>query len=487
MTDILLTHSFFIHFDPKQEQAMMPYPPLGTLYAASYLESKNFSVRFFDTMLAASEEEIHTALQTHRPKLLAIYDDDFNYLNKMCLMRMREAAFGMTRIAKALGVFVVIHGSDAADHYERYLNNGADIVIIGEGEHTLFEVCDHKLRNNNDDFFDIAGVAFTRHGKIERTTKRDVLKNLDALPMPAWHLIEAKKYRDAWMKRHGYFSVNIVTTRGCPYHCNWCAKPIYGQVYNARSPENVVAEMQYILDLVQPDHFWFADDIFGLKPGWVQQFAALLKENNIAVRFKIQSRADLLLQGNTIESLAAAGCDEVWIGAESGSQKILDAMEKGITLQQIYEARRKLKQFGIKTAFFLQFGYRAETMDDIRATIHMVKKSMPDDIGISVSYPLPGTSFYEKVKSELKEKQNWIDSNDLAMMYHGTYSAAFYKRLHRYVHRIFRIHRAAEIVKKIFLFQQLPTKKDIRRILSLGLHLPGVCIDYLRLTSLAKQ
>ena len=239
------------------------------------------------------------------------------------------------------------------------------------------------------------------------------------------------RYEKAWKKRHGYFSINIVTTRGCPYHCNWCAKPIYGQVYNSRSPENVIEEIQLLQRTVRPDHIWFADDIFGLKPGWVEKFAELMEREKIAIQFKIQSRADLLLQNNTVKALAQAGCTEVWVGAESGSQKILDSMEKGTTIAQIYEARALLKKFGIRTSFFLQFGYPGEDKNDIEATLRMVKDLMPDDLGISVSYPLPGTKFYEKVRADFQEKKNWVDSDDLALMFCGTYSAAYYRRLHR--------------------------------------------------------
>ena len=233
MAEILLTHSFFLHFDPKQKRAMMPYPPLGTLYAAGYLESKQFSVGLFDTMLADSEEELRSALNYHQPKVLTIYDDDFNYLNKMCLTRMREAAFSMISIAKEFGLFVVVHGSDATDHYEKYLLRGADVVLRGESEQTLHRVCEQVLRQKNFQFEQIPGVAFTTNERTICNENPAINKNLDTLPFPAWHLIDHGKYKKQWLRRHGYFSMNMVTTRGCPYHCNWCAKPIYGQVYNA--------------------------------------------------------------------------------------------------------------------------------------------------------------------------------------------------------------------------------------------------------------
>ena len=486
MTDVLLTHSYFIRFDPKQAKAMMPYPPLGTLYAASYLEKLHFSVALFDTMLADSEEEIRVILQRHRPAVVAIYDDDFNYLNKMCLSRMREAAFTMATIAKEYGSFVIVHGSDATDHAEEYLQHSADAVIIGEGEETLAEICQHVIRNRSMDLKTISGVAFKENGAVVRSPHRLLQKNLDELPLPAWHLLDGPSYERAWKKRHGYFSINVVTTRGCPYHCNWCAKPIYGQVYNSRSPENVIEEIKLLQRTLRPDHIWFADDIFGLKPGWVEKFADLLEREKITIRFKIQSRADLL-QNNTVEALARAGCTEVWVGAESGSQKILDSMEKGTTVAQIYKARTLLKKSGIRTSFFLQFGYPGENKNDIDATLRMVKDLLPDDLGISISYPLPGTKFYEKVKADFQEKKNWVDSDDLALMFRGTYSAAYYRKLHRYVHKLFRFRKALKLFAEITAWRTSFDRKKLRTLLSIGYFAPAALLDRCQLYYLARE
>ncbi|HTY11914.1 MAG TPA: radical SAM protein [Bacteroidota bacterium] len=487
MMDVLLTHSYFIRFDPKQAKAMMPYPPLGTLYAARYLEQREFSVALFDTMLARSENELRTALRQDRPAVVAIYDDDFNYLNKMCLSRMREAAFSMTAIAKEHGAFVVVHGSDATDHAEEYLRHHADVVIIGEGEQTLAELCHHVIRNRTTGLGDIDGIAFREDGIVRRTRRRQPVKNLDELPMPAWHLLDASSYERAWRKHHGYFSINVVTTRGCPYHCNWCAKPIYGQVYNSRSPENVVEEIKLLQRTIHPDHIWFADDIFGLKPGWVEKFADLMEREKISVRFKIQSRADLLLENKTVEALARAGCTEVWIGAESGSQKILDSMEKGTTVGQIYEARTLLKRSGIRTSFFLQFGYPGEEKKDIEATLRMVKDLMPDDLGISVSYPLPGTKFYEQVSADFRGKTNWVDSDDLAMMFRGTYSPAYYRKLHRYVHKIYRFRKGLQLVADLFAGRISFERKKLRTLFSIGYFAPAALLDKCQLYYLARE
>lgn len=454
MTQILFGQSYYLRFDPKLFRAMQPYPPLGTMYAASYIRDKGYDVALFDAMLAESESEWAKSLDEHKPKYAIIFEDNFNYLSKMCLLRMREAAFTMIQMAKARGCVVILCGADVTDHYEKYFEHGADYCLLGEGEETLSELL-NQLEASQEacgGLESILGLAFKSQvaghkSQVIKNLKRPDIKNLDALPFPAWDLIDVQKYKKIWKEKHGYFSMNMVTTRGCPYHCNWCAKPIWGQRYNSRSPENVVAEMKWLKEKFAPDHIWFADDILGLKPNWVEKFADLLNEHDAVIPFKCLKRADLIDE-KTASALAKAGCKTVWLGAESGSQKVLSAMDKGGTVEDIYTAAKLLQQNKIEVGFFLQFGYPNETWDDVQLTLKMVRECMPDDIGISVSYPLPGTKFYERVKLELGEKQNWMDSEDLAMLYQGPYPTEFYRILHGRVHYEFRLRR---LLKKFSL------------------------------------
>jgi radical SAM superfamily enzyme YgiQ (UPF0313 family) len=455
MTDILFGQSYYLRFDPKLWTAMQPYPPLGTLYAASYLRSKGYRVALFDAMLAGSEAEWGDALDTHHPRFACIFEDNFNYLSKMCLLRMRAAAFAMIDMAKARGCTVILCGADMTDHAEAYLARGADYVLLGEGELTLGELLDSLSGRSAQPPAEIAGLAFRnfaqhpreasprdeQSARVQSTPRRPDLRDLDSLPFPAWDLVDVPRYQSVWRGRHGFYSMNMVTTRGCPYHCNWCAKPIWGQRYNSRSPENVVAELKWLKATYRPDHVWFADDILGLRPGWIRQFAHLVRDADTVVPFKCLQRADLVTD-DVAAALAEAGCQTVWIGAESGSQKILDAMDKGQTVPDIYAAVARLHAHGIEVGLFLQFGYPGEGWDDILLTFKMVRECAPDDIGISVSYPLPGTKFYERVKRELGDKQNWHDSNDLAMLYRGPYAPEFYRVLHARVHHEFRLRRA---------------------------------------------
>jgi len=479
MLDIVFSHSYYYKFDTKQWKNKTPYPPLGTLYAASYLRENGYTVGLFDANFLEDPETIKPYLETHKPSIFVLYDDGFNYLTKMCLTNMREAAFSMISIAKSLGNYVICSSSDSTDHFEMYLDAGADVVIKGEGEITLKEVIDAKKAKH--DLIDVAGVIYKENNRIIQTKPRPVLKDLDVLPLPAWDLIDVDAYKKIWKSGGNEFTLNIATTRGCPFKCNWCAKPIYGNRYNSHSPEYITKHIKYLSETYGVNRFWMCDDIFGLKPNWVQQFNLVLKKEKLDISYYIQSRVDLLLKEDTIDALAESGLEEVWVGAESGSQVILDAMDKDTKVEQIYEATRLLKAKNIRIAFFIQFGYLGETKSDIAKTIAMIKDLVPDNIGVSVSYPLPGTTFYDKVKDDLQLKANWTDSDDLAMMFEGTYSTMYYRKLQRYVHKEFRKSQAILFVKSVFTNPLSLNWAKLRTVLLLIYYAPSSIIDKIAL------
>ena len=484
LNNILFSHSYFLRFDPKQWSLGLPYAPLGTLYAAAVMRGNGYDVSLCDTMFANGPETVLPSIQQTQPGFFVLFDDGFNYLTKMCLTNMREAAFTMCKMAKANGCTVIVSSSDSTDRYAQYLNEGADFVIIGEAEQTLLELV-NTLKSGGD-HQNINGIAYLKDGSPHKTLGRPVLKDLDSLPLPAWDLVDIKPYRDSWMRNAGYFSVNMSTTRGCPFKCNWCAKPIYGNRYNSRSPQHVVTELLLLKHLFNMDHVWFCDDIFGLKPDWAIEFARLVEKENLHFRYKIQSRADLLLEEETVHALASSGCENAWIGAESGSQKILDAMDKGITVEQIGIATNLMKAQGIKPSFFIQFGYPGEMKEDIDQTIKMINSLLPYEIGISISYPLPGTKFYEKVKADLVKKTNWTDSDEMALMFSNTFAPAYYKQLHKYVHQNYHAHLAKYNLKQ---FINDPLRSNLvllKKAASVVYRIPAMFIAMKKLKQLEK-
>jgi radical SAM superfamily enzyme YgiQ (UPF0313 family) len=433
LAQVLVTHSYHLSYDAKQLRKMQPYMPLGTLYAATALRESGISVVAFDSMLEEPSAKFALALAKHRPKVVAVYEDDFNFLSKMCLTRMREVAWQIAQAARATGAITIAHGSDSTDNPALFLENGFDYVLCGEAEETLRELCVAILRRG--EIPEIDGlVRLDEHGHAERSGQR-LSRNPEwsELSFPARDLVDMEPYRAAWMKAHGYFSTNMVSSRGCPYHCNWCAKPISGNKFHLRLAATVADEMKQLKLRAGVGHIWFGDDVFALDHHWVRQFAEEVAKRDAAVPFKIQSRANLMTE-ETVRHLKAAGCAEVWMGVESGSQAVLNAMDKGLSLPSVVTARRLLKEAGIRACYFLQFGYPGETWAELQQTIAFVRETRPDDIGVSFSYPLPGTVFYERVRAQLGQKQNWTDSDDLCIMFRAAYKTDFYRAVRDALH-----------------------------------------------------
>lgn len=434
MADILLTHSNHLYNDRKQVRKMQPYPPLQGLLAAACLRRLGYSVALFDPTLQSPEDGFIAALERHRPRLVAVCEDNFNFLTKMCLLRNRELAHWMARTALRAGIPAVANGSDATDRAAEYLASGFQYVITGEVEQALGEIARLVLGGPGDEE-QIGNLAFLDplSGRMRRNAPLAPIRDLASLPMPAWDLLDAEPYRRVWIRAHGFFSLNLVSSRGCPYRCNWCAKPIWGDAYRCRPARLVAAEMLEIKKRFQPDHIWFADDIFALSQQWTHEFASEVETLGAQIPFHMQSRCDLMTR-QTVAALRRAGCQEVWMGVESGSQQILDAMEKGTRLEQVYAARENLRRHGIRACYFLQFGYPGETWSEIEQTLALVRETRPDDVGVSVSYPLPGTAFHRMVSDQLGPKENWADSDDLEMMFQGAYTTEFYRALADAVH-----------------------------------------------------
>ena len=433
---LLFAHSYYLGYDEKQSRKMKPYPPLGTLIAAALVRERGHEVALFDAMLAPGVEAFEAMLDDVRPSIVALLEDNFNFLTKMCTLRMRRAALDMIAAARARGCRVVVNGSDATDRPETYLEAGAHAVIIGEPELPLCDLLEAWGADPGAELGEIRGLALrpaAGDSGARRTGARAGLKDLDALPFPAWDLVDVERYRGAWTAAHGRMSWNMVTSRGCPFGCNWCAKPIFGRRYAQRSPASAAEELSRLREQVRPDHVWFADDIFGITAGWIESFAAEVTRRGARTPFTMQSRVNLM-KPVTVAALREAGAEEVWMGVESGSQKILDGMDKGSRVEEARSATRALKAEGIRSAWFLQLGYLGEEWEDILLTRDLVREERPDEIGVSVSYPLPGTRFYEMVREQVGRKQNWEDTDDLAMLFRGTYASDFYRTVRDLLH-----------------------------------------------------
>jgi anaerobic magnesium-protoporphyrin IX monomethyl ester cyclase len=448
MLSILIGHSYFLRFDRKQFERAKPYPPLATLQVAALLRRSGHELALFDAMLATGTQDFEAQLARVRPQVLVFYEDNFNFLTKMCLGKMRQACCDMIAHAHRAGVRVIAAGSDASDEPLPYLRAGADAVLRGEGLAALSGLIARLERDPQMSRADLVdGLADTVTLVGERRVDGQGDQTLIVLrpdsgnlrpPAPleastAWDLVDVETYRAAWRRAHGYFSLNMAASKGCSFRCNWCAKPIWGNRYQQRSADAVAAEMADLKRSFAPDHIWFTDDIFGFRTDWLNRFADALEISAGGIPFTVQTRPDLVSDAMAM-ALARAGCREAWIGAESGSQQVLDAMNKGTSVDEILRARERLGAQGVRVGFFIQLGYLGEGLDELLATRRLIENARPDDIGVSVAYPLPGTQFHEQVRAQLGAKTHWDDSADLAMLFTGTFNTDFYRRFRDLLH-----------------------------------------------------
>ncbi|MEA1648147.1 radical SAM protein [Nitrospirillum sp. BR 11164] len=416
MTDILLTHGYFLMEDPAERAVMKPYPPLGLLYISAHLKAQGFAVEVMDTTfmdLAAAQ----AALAGKRPPVVGIY------VNLMT----RGNALRLAASAKAAGATVVFGGPEPANYAEEYLSRGGDIVVSGEGELTLAELIPHLASHGLTELDQVPGIAYRgEDGHVRRTPARKQIADLDAQPFPDRGAIDLERYLQTWKTHHGVRSVSLIVARGCPYTCNWCSHSVFGHSHRRRSPQNVADEIELIRDTYAPDQLWFADDVFTINQKWLEQFAAEMKRRGLRYPFETITREDRLNE-RVADLLAELGCYRIWIGAESGSQKILDAMQRRTNAVRMREMISLVQNRGIRAGTFIMLGYDGETWEDIDETARHLRLSAPDDVLTTISYPIKGTPYYDKVADRIAGGGAWQDGSDRALTVVGRKSRRFYR------------------------------------------------------------
>jgi anaerobic magnesium-protoporphyrin IX monomethyl ester cyclase len=416
MPDLLLTHGYFLYEDPKELKIMKPYVPLGILYICGHLQRKGFKVEVFDTTFS-SMKCLSAHLQSETPSVLGVY------ANLMTRKRVVE----ILRVAHEAGWKTIVGGPEPGAYVREYLDAGADVVVMGEGEITMEELL-LALRDNSDSALaKVNGIAFLdEDGKLRQTPPRRQIEDLDSQPWPARDAVDVMRYVQTWRDAHGLGSISFITARGCPYRCRWCSHQVFGMTHRRRKPVAVVDEVEWLLSTYQPDMVWIADDVFTIHHGWLRQYAAEMRRRGLRIPFECISRADRL-NGEVADLLAELGCFRVWIGSESGSQRILNAMERGVTVEQVQSAVATCKTRAIQTGMFLMWGYEGEELQDIEATIEHVKRSDPDIFFTTVSYPIKGTPYYQRVADSLVQLKPWSETSDREITLRGRPPARFYE------------------------------------------------------------
>lgn len=439
-TDILFTNAYHISDDHHEQITMRPYPALGPLYIAAYLREHGYGVAFFDSVFQTDERALAARAQDLDPRFVGV----------SALVIGRHTAREQIRLLKGQGRTVIAGGPDPTIVPGIYLKEyGADYVVVGEGEHTALELMDTLSGRSARPIEEIQGIAYVRDGELRFTRAREKIKDLDSLPWPARDLMDVAPYLGAWRRRHGYSSVHLLTSRGCPFRCNWCSKGVYGKTFRARDPRDVAREMRWLIDTYAPERLWIADDLVGVQKRWVSAWRDAVLEEDAAIPFECLSRADLLTP-EMLQQLKEIGCFRIYFGAESGSQRILDAMQKDTRVEDIYEAAALLKEAGIERGFFMMLGYPPEDLTDIKKTMRMLRDIVPEMVGFSVAYPLEGTPFFEKVRAQIPpQAEQWRSGNENRVLFNAAFSTRFYAATIQHIQARLRLSRRAGFDRKV--------------------------------------
>jgi anaerobic magnesium-protoporphyrin IX monomethyl ester cyclase len=413
--DILLTHGYFLYQDPHEMQIMKPYPPLGILYISSYLKQQGFDVNVFDTTfsnMAAFQDYV----KKERPSVVGIYT---NMMTKRNVLRMVE-------FLKQQKIYIVLGGPDPPHYAEQYLQHGADIVVIGEGEITLGELIPHLAKHGLEQLGLIKGIAWLDEaGKLVENEPRPMIADLSSHPWADREAIAIEQYMRVWKEHHGMSSVSVIQARGCPYTCTWCSHSVFGNTHRRRDPADAADELLWIKERYNPDLIWYADDVLTINHRWWYAYADELEKRGVRIPFEGISRADRLDEP-MVQKLAEMGCYRLWNGSESGSQKILDAMKRKVEVSDVQAKTHLLQKYGIEAGMFIMLGYHDETIDDIADTVEHLKICNPDVFLTTVAYPIKGTPYYAEIESDVLRNGNWTENADRDLTVAGRYSKRFY-------------------------------------------------------------
>lgn len=438
--DILLTHGYFIAEDAHEQKIMKPYPPLGLLYISSYLKARGFAVDIFDSTFE-SLAGFEAFINHHRPGIVGLY----------CNLMTKRNVLKMIRLCKAIGAQVILGGPEPPYYAEEYLKVGADVVVIGEGELTLEALIPQLSQDGPHRLESVAGIVFRNEdGRVIKTPARPQIRNLSAQPWPDRESIPLEKYLSTWQEHHGFSSMSLITARGCPYTCTWCSHSVFGETHRRRSPEDVADEVAWLAERYRPDQLWYADDVLTIHPRWFLQFANILKQRKLNIPFECISRADRLNE-QLIDALAEIGCSRLWIGSESGSQRILEAMKRKTDVEDVQLKSKMLQAKGISVGMFIMLGYDGEEIEDIEATVEHLKKSSPDVFLTTVAYPIKGTDYYRTVESQIVSASDWITRTDRDLQIAGRRSRRFYNHATRWLVNEVNLHKMRRSSSKNWL------------------------------------
>ncbi len=391
------------------------YPSLGLLTLGAYLRAAEVEVTMTDLTFERDLSAIDRTLRTFRPDVVGVHTKTLTF----------ERSLEIAAKAREAGALAVAGGPDSATRPGLYLGAGFDVVVPGEGEPTLVELAHRRKQGATP--ARTPGTIVREKGTLVRGPARPFLKDLNALPLPAWDLVDMERYLRSWERTTGERRSAVLTSRGCPFDCSWCSKPTFGRTFRQQSPERVLEELRALKTRYRVNYVRFCDDVFGISRAWLEQLLEGMIEEDLGLRFECLARVDLL-KPDLLATMREAGLARVYVGVESGSQKMLDLMNRGTKLRQVERTAAALRQAGVRQFWFLMLGYPGETVEDIEATFQLFRKFSPEEYSVSIALPIPGTRFHDEVKGRLASTSRRSRSEGgRTLLYEAAYPERFYR------------------------------------------------------------
>jgi anaerobic magnesium-protoporphyrin IX monomethyl ester cyclase len=400
MTDVTLIYPYF---HPSVDTSIFRFPPLGLGYIAAYLRQKGITVEIVDCTFLSQKQALKRVIDS-KPKIIGIQS----------MYSMRKKSLELAKSLRGHCKLLVAGGALPTSEPRTFLND-FDVVVIGEGEQTMLEIANQF--KNGGILSQIKGVAFKDKdsGEIKLNPSRGLMEDIDKLPPPSRDLFENCSYQNYYAGKFGYKTTAIMTSRGCPFVCDFCSRPIFGNDFRARSASKVADEVEDAIFLGY-NRIWFADDCFTLNRKRLLEVCDEIINRGLKIEWECLSRVDTL-DSETANKMKKAGCVRMFFGIESGNDSILKIMNKQITTKQAYIATQICKKQGIKAGAFFILGYPGENAKTILNTVKFASSLPLDYLSFTLPYPIPGTPLFERLNGRLVSDE-WEEPKNIQMVKH---------------------------------------------------------------------
>jgi anaerobic magnesium-protoporphyrin IX monomethyl ester cyclase len=399
MTNVALVYPYF---RPANDDSIFRFPPLGLGYLAAYLRKHGLSVELVDCTFMKEDEALEKVRRS-KPRIIGIYS----------MFSMKSKALDFARSFRKDCRLLVAGGPLPTSDPESFLKD-FDVVVIGEGEETLLELV--QCFGLGSDFSKIKGIAFSNAGGVKFTGNRDFVANLDSLPFPSRDLFDNEAYISFYQRSEGYSITSLMSSRGCPFQCDFCSRPVFGNFFRSRSAKNIVDEIEEILSLGYR-RVWFADDCFTLNRERLLGICDEIVKRKLKVEWECLSRVDTINR-EIADRMKKAGCVRLFFGIESGNDKVLALIRKQINIEQAKQAVIMSKEAGIEVGAFFILGYPGETEETVLDSVNFASSLPLNYLSFTLPYPIPGTPLYERVKGELIV-DCWEEPKNLRVIKHS--------------------------------------------------------------------